>query len=186
MSCPSTPAVILSVSGIQQTPKATGNALYKQKIVFTFCCGSACCVPGMLLMGVTLRNIPHVTDWVFIDIKWSASLRNVALAIILSRAGLGLDPTVRYRRCFKWIRLLCPQVLETLLPNGNRHWVVINQFCETNLNSKYKNVCQLLAKTLSLSFNWWFKFAFLLAFPSLMKWSHNVHLVSMTLIFTLS
>ncbi|XP_075901223.1 sodium/hydrogen exchanger 9B2 isoform X2 [Nelusetta ayraudi] len=48
---------------------------------------------GMLLMGVGLRNIPHVTDWVFIDIKWSASLRNIALAIILARAGLGLDPT---------------------------------------------------------------------------------------------
>lgn len=54
--------------------------------------------PGMLLMGVALRNIPHVTDWVFIDTKWSASLRNIALAIILARAGLGLDPTVRHRR----------------------------------------------------------------------------------------
>lgn len=66
----------------------------------TVCCVSACCVPGMLLMGVTLRNIPHVTDWVFIDVKWSASLRNIALAIILARAGLGLDPTVRHRRDF--------------------------------------------------------------------------------------
>lgn len=105
-SCPTAPAVILSVSGILQTPKATGSAascsvqLLKQKIVFTVCCVSARCVPGMLLMGVTLRNIPHVTDWVFIDVKWSASLRNIALAIILARAGLGLDPTVRHRHYF--------------------------------------------------------------------------------------
>ncbi|XP_045903850.1 sodium/hydrogen exchanger 9B2 isoform X1 [Micropterus dolomieu] len=48
---------------------------------------------GMLLMGFLLRNIPVVTDGVYIDFKWSASLRNVALAVILTRAGLGLDPT---------------------------------------------------------------------------------------------
>ncbi|XP_004549576.3 sodium/hydrogen exchanger 9B2 isoform X2 [Maylandia zebra] len=48
---------------------------------------------GMLLMGFLLRNIPVVTDEVYIDFKWSASLRNIALAVILARAGLGLDPT---------------------------------------------------------------------------------------------
>lgn len=52
------------------------------------------CSLGMLLMGFLLRNIPVITDQVFIDFKWSASLRNIALAIILARAGLGLDPTV--------------------------------------------------------------------------------------------
>ena len=55
----------------------------------------------MLLMGFTLRNIPVVTDAVYIDFKWSASLRNIALAVILARAGLGLDPSVRgpHRSC---------------------------------------------------------------------------------------
>uniref|UniRef100_A0AAQ5YQ95 Cation/H+ exchanger transmembrane domain-containing protein n=1 Tax=Amphiprion ocellaris TaxID=80972 RepID=A0AAQ5YQ95_AMPOC len=48
---------------------------------------------GMLLMGFLLRNIPVVTDGVYINYKWSASLRNIALAVILARAGLGLDPT---------------------------------------------------------------------------------------------
>uniref|UniRef100_A0A3B5AWD1 Mitochondrial sodium/hydrogen exchanger 9B2-like n=1 Tax=Stegastes partitus TaxID=144197 RepID=A0A3B5AWD1_9TELE len=48
---------------------------------------------GMLLMGFLLRNIPVVTDGVYIDFRWSASLRNIALAVILARAGLGLDPT---------------------------------------------------------------------------------------------
>ncbi|XP_077574807.1 sodium/hydrogen exchanger 9B2 isoform X1 [Stigmatopora nigra] len=48
---------------------------------------------GMLLMGFTLRNIPVITDGVYINFKWSASLRNIALAVILARAGLGLDPS---------------------------------------------------------------------------------------------
>ncbi|XP_018414479.1 PREDICTED: mitochondrial sodium/hydrogen exchanger 9B2 [Nanorana parkeri] len=47
---------------------------------------------GMLLAGFLLRNIPVITDQVKIDYKWSAALRNIALAIILTRAGLGLDP----------------------------------------------------------------------------------------------
>ncbi|TSU11354.1 Succinate--CoA ligase [ADP/GDP-forming] subunit alpha, mitochondrial [Bagarius yarrelli] len=46
---------------------------------------------GMLLAGVLLRNIPVVTDAVHINFRWSASLRNIALAVILTRAGLGLD-----------------------------------------------------------------------------------------------
>ncbi|KAK3547219.1 hypothetical protein QTP86_017715, partial [Hemibagrus guttatus] len=49
---------------------------------------------GMLLMGLVLRNVPYVNDAVFIDQKWSSSLRSIALAIILTRAGLGLDPAV--------------------------------------------------------------------------------------------
>lgn len=48
----------------------------------------------MLLMGFLLRNIPVVTKGVYISYRWSASLRNIALAVILARAGLGLDPTV--------------------------------------------------------------------------------------------
>lgn len=58
-----------------------------------------CCVVGMLLMGFLLRNIPVITDGVYIDFRWSASLRNIALAIILARAGLGLDPTVCATDC---------------------------------------------------------------------------------------
>ncbi|XP_012692520.1 sodium/hydrogen exchanger 9B2 [Clupea harengus] len=46
---------------------------------------------GMLLAGILLRNIPVVTDAVQIDKEWSSSLRTIALAVILARAGLGLD-----------------------------------------------------------------------------------------------
>lgn len=45
-------------------------------------------------MGFLLRNTPVVTKGVYINHRWSASLRNIALAVILARAGLGLDPTV--------------------------------------------------------------------------------------------
>ncbi|KAG7486625.1 hypothetical protein JOB18_035069 [Solea senegalensis] len=48
---------------------------------------------GMLLMGFMLRNTPVITTGVNINIRWSSSLRNIALAVILARAGLGLDST---------------------------------------------------------------------------------------------
>ncbi|KAM4714128.1 sodium/hydrogen exchanger 9B2 [Anableps anableps] len=52
---------------------------------------------GMLLAGLLLRNVPYITDAVFISPHWSAALRNVALSIILTRAGLGLDPSALRR-----------------------------------------------------------------------------------------
>ncbi len=48
----------------------------------------------MLLAGLLLRNVPYITNAVFIDTHWSAALRNIALSIILTRAGLGLNPSV--------------------------------------------------------------------------------------------
>ncbi|XP_035987068.1 sodium/hydrogen exchanger 9B2 isoform X2 [Fundulus heteroclitus] len=52
---------------------------------------------GMLLAGLLLRNVPYVTNAVFINTHWSAALRNIALSIILTRAGLGLDPSALRR-----------------------------------------------------------------------------------------
>ncbi|MFT7807664.1 mitochondrial sodium/hydrogen exchanger 9B2-like [Arapaima gigas] len=60
---------------------------------------------GMLLAGVLLRNIPVVTDAVFIEPRWSAALRNMALAVILSRAGLGLDASA-----LKKLKVVCVRV----------------------------------------------------------------------------
>lgn len=48
----------------------------------------------MLLAGLLLRNIPVVTEAIFIDTHWSSALRNIALSVILTRAGLGLNPSV--------------------------------------------------------------------------------------------
>ncbi|XP_074555231.1 sodium/hydrogen exchanger 9B2 [Halichoeres trimaculatus] len=52
---------------------------------------------GMLLAGLLLRNVPYITDAVFIDTHWSSALRNIALSIILTRAGLGLNPSALSR-----------------------------------------------------------------------------------------
>ncbi|XP_041842141.1 sodium/hydrogen exchanger 9B2 isoform X2 [Melanotaenia boesemani] len=52
---------------------------------------------GMLLAGLLLRNLPYITNSIFIDTRWSAALRNIALSIILTRAGLGLDPSALSR-----------------------------------------------------------------------------------------
>ncbi|KAF4071312.1 hypothetical protein AMELA_G00271770 [Ameiurus melas] len=60
---------------------------------------------GMLLAGVLLRNIPVVTEAVYIDFRWSASLRNSALAVILTRAGLGLDASA-----LKKLKAVCVRV----------------------------------------------------------------------------
>ncbi|XP_019408639.1 PREDICTED: mitochondrial sodium/hydrogen exchanger 9B2 [Crocodylus porosus] len=46
---------------------------------------------GMLLAGFLIRNTPVISDIVQIKTNWSAVLRNIALSIILIRAGLGLD-----------------------------------------------------------------------------------------------
>ncbi|TMS23426.1 Sodium/hydrogen exchanger 9B2 [Larimichthys crocea] len=69
---------------------------------------------GMLLMGFLLRNIPVITDGVYIDYRWSASLRNIALAVILARAGLGLDPTALKKLKAVCIRVAAgPCIIET-------------------------------------------------------------------------
>lgn len=47
-------------------------------------------------MGLLLRNLPpplNVVD--AIDTTWSASIRKIALTVILIRAGVGLDADVR-------------------------------------------------------------------------------------------
>lgn len=61
-------------------------------------------------MGFLLRNIPVVTDWVYINYRWSTSLRNIALAVILARAGLGLDPTVCISFFYRLISVLMVQI----------------------------------------------------------------------------
>lgn len=46
---------------------------------------------GMLLAGFLLANVPRINIALDISPVWSASLRNVALVVILTRGGLSLD-----------------------------------------------------------------------------------------------
>ncbi|XP_037991217.1 sodium/hydrogen exchanger 9B2-like isoform X3 [Motacilla alba alba] len=57
---------------------------------------------GMLLAGFLIRNTPFISDFVQINLRWSAALRNIALSIILTRAGLGLDP-----KALKKLKAVC-------------------------------------------------------------------------------
>uniref|UniRef100_A0A670IVA4 Solute carrier family 9 member B1 n=1 Tax=Podarcis muralis TaxID=64176 RepID=A0A670IVA4_PODMU len=52
---------------------------------------------GMLLAGFLIRNVPYTSKLVQINVKWGATMRNIALSIILALAGLGLDPQVKYQ-----------------------------------------------------------------------------------------
>ncbi|XP_061565827.1 sodium/hydrogen exchanger 9B2 isoform X3 [Cololabis saira] len=71
---------------------------------------------GMLLAGLLLRNVPYVTDAIVINTHWSAALRNIALSIILTRAGLGLDPTALRRLKAVCVRLaIGPCVVEACI-----------------------------------------------------------------------
>lgn len=60
---------------------------------------------GMLIVGFILRNVPGVDVARHIDKKWSATLRSIALVVILTRSGLELDPGALRRLKFTVIRL---------------------------------------------------------------------------------
>ncbi|KAJ7333552.1 Sodium/hydrogen exchanger 9B2 [Desmophyllum pertusum] len=59
----------------------------------------------MLIVGFILRNVPGINVARHIDKKWSATLRNMALVVILTRSGLELDPGALRRLKFTVIRL---------------------------------------------------------------------------------
>ncbi|GAU92661.1 hypothetical protein RvY_04710 [Ramazzottius varieornatus] len=46
---------------------------------------------GMLIVGALFRNVYPIDFARYVDSKWSSVLRNLALTVILTRAGLGLD-----------------------------------------------------------------------------------------------
>ena len=60
---------------------------------------------GMLVVGFILRNVPGIDVARHIDKKWSATLRSMALVVILTRSGLELDPGALRRLKFTVIRL---------------------------------------------------------------------------------
>ncbi|XP_077962047.1 sodium/hydrogen exchanger 9B2 isoform X1 [Gasterosteus aculeatus] len=80
---------------------------------------------GMLLAGLLLRNVPYVTDAVFINTHWSSALRNIALSIILTRAGLGLDPSALSRLKAVCLRLaIGPCVMEACVVAVVSHFLL--------------------------------------------------------------
>ncbi|MCL4141119.1 UNVERIFIED_CONTAM: hypothetical protein GTU68_034727, partial [Idotea baltica] len=68
----------------------------------------------MLLVGIALRSLPGLDIiGANIDSKWSATLRKTALVVILTRAGLGLDPKALRQMSFMVMRLgFLPNLVE--------------------------------------------------------------------------
>ncbi|KAM6909216.1 LOW QUALITY PROTEIN: sodium/hydrogen exchanger 9B2 [Xenentodon cancila] len=81
---------------------------------------------GMLLAGLLLRNVPYITDTIFIDTHWSAALRNIALSIILTRAGLGLDPSALRRLKAVCVRVaIGPCIVEACVVAVVSHFLLL-------------------------------------------------------------
>ncbi|OQV26214.1 Mitochondrial sodium/hydrogen exchanger 9B2 [Hypsibius exemplaris] len=53
---------------------------------------------GMLIVGCFMRNVPPLDFTKYVDKTWSSSIRNLALTVILTRAGLGLDQVALQKR----------------------------------------------------------------------------------------
>ncbi|KAG0726903.1 Sodium/hydrogen exchanger 9B2 [Chionoecetes opilio] len=81
---------------------------------------------GMLVVGILLKSVPGI-DYVgkSIDPDWSAALRNIALVVILLRAGLGLDPAALKQLSLMVVRLaFTPCLVETLVVAVVTHFLL--------------------------------------------------------------
>ncbi|GMT03432.1 hypothetical protein PENTCL1PPCAC_25606, partial [Pristionchus entomophagus] len=70
---------------------------------------------GMLLAGITLRNLPLITG-LGVPMQWSSVLRKAAFVVILLRGGLSLDGEALKKMKGACIRLaLCPCTVEAVV-----------------------------------------------------------------------
>ncbi|KAB7497172.1 Mitochondrial sodium/hydrogen exchanger 9B2, partial [Armadillidium nasatum] len=81
---------------------------------------------GMLLVGIALRSVPGLDIiGANIDQKWSAALRKTALVVILTKAGLGLDPIALKQMSFMVLRLgILPSLVETFIVTLVTHFLL--------------------------------------------------------------
>ncbi|KAK7507738.1 hypothetical protein BaRGS_00000703 [Batillaria attramentaria] len=80
---------------------------------------------GMLLMGGILGNVPGIDVGRQIDPAWSSTARNMALAVILMKAGLGLDPVALKRLSLVVVRLaFCPSLVEAAVDGVAAHLIL--------------------------------------------------------------
>ncbi|KAG7156541.1 sodium/hydrogen exchanger 9B2-like [Homarus americanus] len=72
---------------------------------------------GMLVVGILLKSVPGISEiGKNIDRDWASALRNIALVVILLRAGLGLDPAALKQLSFMVVRLaFSPCIIETIV-----------------------------------------------------------------------
>ncbi|BFZ03690.1 hypothetical protein BsWGS_06729 [Bradybaena similaris] len=123
-------AALYSVTDTEALP---GGNLFSLLVLFIACwCGGYLVglvrlppLLGMLLVGGALGNVPYIKVAKDIDPTWSSSLRQIALTIILTRAGLGLDPQALRRLSFVVVRLaFLPCLAETLVDGIACHLIL--------------------------------------------------------------
>lgn len=122
--------VLWALTGKQALPD--GN-FYSLTILFFACwCGGFLIqyiklppLLGMLSVGLMLGSVPGIDVAKHIDHGWSSAARQMALAIILIRAGLGLDPAALRRLSFVVIRLaFSPCLAETVADAVAAHLIL--------------------------------------------------------------
>ncbi|XP_041363754.1 sodium/hydrogen exchanger 9B2-like isoform X2 [Gigantopelta aegis] len=80
---------------------------------------------GMLVTGIVVNNIPQISFGRDTNHAWSANIRQIALTVILIRAGLGLDPKALRRLSFVVLRLaFSPCLVEMLTIGIAAHFVL--------------------------------------------------------------
>ena len=76
----------------------------------------------MLIVGFMLRNIPVINFAADITPSWSAALRNIALVVILVKAGLGINAAALKRLSGVCFRLaIFPCTLEACIVAAVAH-----------------------------------------------------------------
>lgn len=104
-------AVLISITGSGGLP---GGNFFSLTVMFFGCVIGGYLVVfirlppllGMLIVGCMLRNVPVINIvGESIDGRWSSALRQIALTVILIRAGLGLDPHALRRLSWAVLRL---------------------------------------------------------------------------------
>ncbi|GFR63527.1 mitochondrial sodium/hydrogen exchanger 9B2-like [Elysia marginata] len=123
-------ATLLAMTGNAALP---GGNLFSLAILFVACwCGGYVVglmhlppLLGMLLVGAVLGNVEGVDFARDIYQSWSSGCRQIALTIILIKAGLGLDPQALRRLSFVVLRLaFLPCLVETLVGGITSHLIL--------------------------------------------------------------
>uniref|UniRef100_A0A2C9K2F1 Cation/H+ exchanger transmembrane domain-containing protein n=1 Tax=Biomphalaria glabrata TaxID=6526 RepID=A0A2C9K2F1_BIOGL len=103
-------ATLFSVTGEEALP---GGNLFALLVLFVACWSGGYVARlirlppllGMLIVGGVLGNVPYINLARDIHSSWVFTLRQIALTVILTRAGLGLDPKALKRLSFVVLRL---------------------------------------------------------------------------------
>ncbi|XP_025095637.1 sodium/hydrogen exchanger 9B2-like isoform X1 [Pomacea canaliculata] len=88
--------------------------------------GEATAPLGMLIVGGILGNVPGIDIAKDINQSWGSGARQIALTVILIRAGLGLDPKALRRLSFAVLRLAFSPCLSETVAIGVAAYLILD------------------------------------------------------------